>query len=144
MNRWLSLLRICVAVERWQLVSKTFNQPWKKCRTVSSKFLVGQFICQACKTLSTLQDNGGPLCQTNSGRVHMPKLSGMFMVILCREQRLKQLKEDAANRGYGAVISIVREQFVSEVTQGSKDVWTVVHLYKDKYHPPFTMPTPVT
>jgi len=49
-----------------------------------------------------------------------------------REQRLKQLKEDAANRGYGAVVSIVREQFVAEVTQGSKDVWTVVHLYKDK------------
>jgi hypothetical protein len=50
----------------------------------------------------------------------------------CREQRLKQLKKDAENRGYGAVISIIREQFVAEVTQGSKDVWTVVHLYKDK------------
>ncbi len=57
------------------------------------------------------------------------------MFALRREQRLKQLKEEATSRGYGAVISIVREQFVAEVTQGSKDVWTVVHLYKDKWGP---------
>lgn len=33
------------------------------------------------------------------------------------------------------VLHIVREQFVAEVTEASKDVWVVTHLYKDKWSP---------
>ncbi len=50
----------------------------------------------------------------------------------CRKERLKQIQEEASKRKFGSVAKIVREEFVQEVTEGSRQCWVVVHLYKDK------------
>ena len=51
---------------------------------------------------------------------------------LGRKERLKQMKEDASKRRFGSVLKIVREQFVQEVTEASRQCWVIAHLYKDK------------
>ena len=52
-----------------------------------------------------------------------------------RQQRLQQLKAAAKPLTFGSVGKITREQFVSEVTEASRECWVIVHLYKDKYAP---------
>ena len=67
----------------------------------------------------------------------------IFTLILCpeycfavhRQQRLQQLKSAAKALTFGSVAKITREQFVSEVTNASRDSWVIVHLYKDKCAP---------
>jgi hypothetical protein len=55
-----------------------------------------------------------------------------MMLMLCRQQRLQQLREQAARPMFGKVGRIAREQFVREVTEASRDCWVVVHLFQDK------------
>ena len=54
------------------------------------------------------------------------------MVAVRRQERLRQLREQAARPMFGKVGRIGREQFVSEVTEASRDCWVVVHLFQDK------------
>lgn len=53
-------------------------------------------------------------------------------LVACRQQRLKELQQQAAQRRFGEVRSITKEQFVEEVTKASESTWVIVLLYKDK------------
>lgn len=64
--------------------------------------------------------------------VQVQKHQEVMEFIHYRQQRLKQIQEEASKRRFGSVLKIVREQFVAEVTEASKQSWVVVHLYKDK------------
>ncbi len=50
----------------------------------------------------------------------------------CRQIRLAQLKEAAKKPRYGKISSIVRNQFVREVTEASRDCWVVVLLSQER------------
>jgi len=49
-----------------------------------------------------------------------------------RERRLRELKEKAARERFGEVVEINKAEWVTEVTDASKQSWVVVHLYKDR------------
>ncbi len=51
----------------------------------------------------------------------------------CRQERLRQLKEAAQRPKFGSMGSIARDEFVSQVTEGSRDNWVVVLLYQERY-----------
>jgi hypothetical protein len=51
----------------------------------------------------------------------------------CRQIRLAQLKEAAKKPKYGTVRSILRDAFVREVTEASRDCWVVVLLDQEKW-----------
>ncbi|KNE61877.1 hypothetical protein AMAG_07149 [Allomyces macrogynus ATCC 38327] len=48
-----------------------------------------------------------------------------------RRKRVLEMQEAASRRRFGEVIQISKPDFVREVTEASKDVWVVVHLFKD-------------
>ena len=50
----------------------------------------------------------------------------------CRHKRLQEMRQTAKRPQFGLITNIVRADFIPEVTSASKDVWVIVHLYKDK------------
>lgn len=48
-----------------------------------------------------------------------------------RAARIAQIKETAARNKFGSLLPLSRDDFVREVTEGSKSVWVVLLLYKD-------------
>ena len=51
----------------------------------------------------------------------------------CRQERLKQLQAAAQRSKFGSLGSILRDEFVSQVTEDSRDSWVVVLLYQERY-----------
>ena len=51
--------------------------------------------------------------------------------MLCRRQRIQDLKRAAQVKRFGSVLEIGSADFVREVTQAGPDVWVIVLLYKD-------------
>lgn len=49
-----------------------------------------------------------------------------------REQRLRELREQAAKERFGDVMEICKADWVKEVTDASNSSWVVVHLYQDR------------
>ena len=50
----------------------------------------------------------------------------------CRKERLRQLKQAAQRPRFGSLGSISRNDFVSQVTEGSRDNWVVVLLHQER------------
>ena len=48
-----------------------------------------------------------------------------------RDRRLKELKEQAFKNKFGDIHEINKDQWVAEVTEASRSVWVLVHLYND-------------
>ena len=50
----------------------------------------------------------------------------------CRQERLRQLKDAAQRPKFGSVGCIARDEFVSQVTEDSRDSWVVVLLHQER------------
>ncbi|CAG8576902.1 5463_t:CDS:2 [Dentiscutata heterogama] len=48
-----------------------------------------------------------------------------------RQKRIAEMKAEALRSKFGEVIQISKPDFIREVTDASKEVWVVVHLFKD-------------
>lgn len=48
-----------------------------------------------------------------------------------RQQRLKELKEQAAKNRFGELLEIVKDDWIREVTESSNSCAVVVHLYEN-------------
>ncbi len=49
-----------------------------------------------------------------------------------RQERLKQLKEAAQRPKFGSLGSISRDEFISQVTEGSCNNWVIVLLFHER------------
>lgn len=52
-----------------------------------------------------------------------------------QQQRMQELKQKAAQMKFGTVFEIAREEYVSQVTEGSKEAFVVLHLYQNYVEP---------
>ncbi|CAG8547501.1 13309_t:CDS:2 [Acaulospora colombiana] len=50
---------------------------------------------------------------------------------LARQKRIAEMKAEASLEKFGHVTQIMKPDFIREVTEASKEVWVVVHLFKD-------------
>lgn len=50
--------------------------------------------------------------------------------LLFRQQRLKEMKAAQMKNKFGEVLEISGKDYVQEVTKAGKDIWVVLHLYK--------------
>ncbi|CAG8473817.1 6994_t:CDS:2 [Scutellospora calospora] len=48
-----------------------------------------------------------------------------------RLKRIAEMKAEALHNKFGELIQISKPDFIREVTEASKEVWVVVHLFKD-------------
>jgi len=48
-----------------------------------------------------------------------------------RQRRIEELKRKRYQERFGDVRDIARDEWISEVTEGSSTCWVVVHLYQD-------------
>lgn len=49
-----------------------------------------------------------------------------------RAARLRQIQQERARNRFGDVVEIIKDEWISQVTEGSKaGYWVVVHLYQD-------------
>ncbi|CAG8700428.1 7137_t:CDS:2 [Acaulospora morrowiae] len=48
-----------------------------------------------------------------------------------RQKRIAEMKAEASREKFGHVMQISKPDFIKEVTEASKEVWVVVHLFKD-------------
>jgi len=48
-----------------------------------------------------------------------------------RARRLEEMKAQRMRNRFGEVLDIVKDEWIREVTEGSKSCWVVVHLYLD-------------
>ncbi|CAG8524553.1 1279_t:CDS:2 [Diversispora eburnea] len=48
-----------------------------------------------------------------------------------RQKRIAEMKAEVSRERFGHVMQISKPDFVREVSEASKDVWVVVHLFKD-------------
>ena len=48
-----------------------------------------------------------------------------------RDQRLREMKENARKPRFGSVQEISKQDFIREVNEAPADVWVIIHLYQD-------------
>lgn len=53
------------------------------------------------------------------------------ILLKLRQKRLRELQKNAAREKFGAVREIGSNQYIKEVTEASKGLWVVIHLYAD-------------
>lgn len=50
--------------------------------------------------------------------------------LLFRQQRLAEMKAAQMKNKFGEVLEISGKDYIQEVTKAGKDIWVVLHLYK--------------